>query len=132
MHPNTPALDVSVITDDTIDLLGKDASDLMDGVAISNGKATGTLKYVTGYTGFSGDVSEQSGNYIALLAESDSGATITAEVVGGVHGAVTLDSDGILIARLTENATGIKYVVTKGTDSKTVVIDTTDLTLAES
>ena len=123
---------MAVLDDNTIDLLGKSASDLMDDVAISDGKATGTLKYVTGYTGFSGDESEQSGNYIVLIAESDAGATITAEVVGGLHGAVTLDSDGILIARLTENATGIKFVTTKGTDSKTVVIDTTDLTLAES
>lgn len=130
MHPNSPSLDVAVFDDDTVDLLGKSASDLMDGVTIADGVATGTLKYVTDYTGFSGDVSEQSGNYIVLVAESVSGATITAQVVGGLHGPVTLDSDGILIARLTENATGVKFTTTKGTDSKTVVIDVTGLTLA--
>lgn len=132
MHPNTPSLDVAVFDDDTVDLLGKTVSDLMDGVTIADGEATGTLKYVTDYTGFSGDVSEQSGNYIVLIAESVEGATITAQVVGGLHGPVTLDSDGILIARIVDTATAIKFVTTKGTDSKEVVIDITGLTLANA
>lgn len=121
---------MSVFDDDTVDLLGKTVSDLQTNVVISNGAATGTLKYVDDYTGFSGDVSEQSGNYIALVAESVAGATITAELIGGIHGPVTLDSDGILIARITDSVTAVKYTTTKGTDSKTVTIDLSGLTLA--
>jgi len=123
---------VAVFDDDTVDLLGKVASDLMDGVAIADGEATGTLKYVDDYTGFSGDVSEQSGNYLVLIAESVEGATITAELTGGIHGPVTLDDDGILIARITDSVTAVTFTTTKGTDSKTTVIDLTGLTLADS
>lgn len=104
----------------------------MDGVAIADGEATGTLKYVDDYTGFSGDVSEQSGNYLVLIAESVEGATITAELTGGIHGPVTLDDDGILIARITDSVTAVTFTTTKGTDSKTTVIDLTGLTLADS
>ena len=123
---------MAVFDDDTVDLLGKVASDLMDGVAIADGEATGTLKYVDDYTGFSGDVSEQSGNYLVLIAESVEGATITAELTGGIHGPVTLDDDGILIARITDSVTAVTFTTTKGTDSKTTVIDLTGLTLADS
>lgn len=63
---------------------------------------TGKLKYVTGYTGFSSDVAEQSGNYLVLhfdtVAED---TTITVELIGGVHGPTTLDPDGICIFRVT-------------------------------
>lgn len=121
---------MSVIDDDTIDLLGKSASDLMTNVVIEDNVASGTLNFVDDYTGFSGDVSEQSGNYIAIVAESVAGATITAELIGGIHGPVTLDSDGILIARITDSVTAIKLTSTKGTDSTVKIIDVSGLTLA--
>ena len=75
---------------------------MQEDVEVTDRAIIGTLKYVTGYTGFSGDVSEQSGNYLVVHAEvpDENGVTITAELEGSAHGPVTLDSDGILIARI--------------------------------
>ena len=121
---------MSVVDDDTIDLLGKVASDLMTDVVIEDGKATGTLNYITDYTGFSGDPEEQEGNYIALQATVGDDITTTAELIGGIHGPVTLDSDGILVARITDSVTAVKFTITKGTDSNVTVIDLSELKLA--
>lgn len=63
---------------------------------------------MTGYTGFSGDETEQSGNYLALHCASESGAAITVEVDGGHHGPATLDEDGIIIMRLEDPHQGVK------------------------
>lgn len=41
-------------------------SDLQEDITISDGRITGKLKYTTGYTGFSGDPSLQSGYYLVL------------------------------------------------------------------
>lgn len=110
-------LSLSVDTDITADLLGKSVGDLQENIAISDANViTGTLKYVTGYTGFSGDVSEQSGNYIALHFDANDGAAIQVEVTGGTRthsGAVTLDSDGIALLRLVDNNDVINVTATK-------------------
>lgn len=110
---------ISAVADD-VDLLGKDAGDLQENVAIANGAITGTLKYVTGYTGFSGDVSEQSGNYLAIKVEADADS-ITVELVGGTLGhPVTLDEDGMIVIRITNTSTqSITVVATKGNVSET-------------
>lgn len=65
------------------------------------------------YTGYSGDPELQEGNYIALHASAVDGATITAQLIGGVDGPKTLDADGLVIARLTTNAASIRFVATK-------------------
>lgn len=60
--------------------LNMNISDLQADMAIkSNGAVTGTLKYVTGFTGFnSADTSEQSGYYFAFTLGSDvTGTTMT-------------------------------------------------------
>ena len=108
------ALKVEAVTDDSIDLLGKVASDLQANIAFDEEGIKGTSKYVTGYTGFSGQTKEQKGNYLALKATSKQGATIKALIVGGEHGEVTLDNDGILVARLVASATAIRFSATKG------------------
>ena len=91
-------------------LLNKSVGDLQSDIVIEDGVISGTSKYVADYTDFSDDVSEQSGNYLALHASSDvEGATITAQLVGGVNGPATLDEDGIIIFRLNENATGVIF-----------------------
>lgn len=63
---------------------------------------SGTLKYVTGYTGFSGEEYLQSGNYLAL--HFDTGSTsadeIKVQLINGDYGPVTLDEDGINIFRI--------------------------------
>lgn len=106
---------MSVTASDSADLLGKAASDLQQDIVIGSGKITGKLKYVTGYTGFSGDPAEQSGNYLALLCESDEADAITVELVGGNVGhPVTLDSDGLIVIRITDKSSqSIRIVASK-------------------
>lgn len=77
------------------DLLGKVVGDLQENVVVSNHKVSGYLKYVTEYTGFSGDASEQQGNYVALHCEVPNveGVTITCKI----NETTTLDEDGIIV-----------------------------------
>lgn len=118
------------VTDNT-NLLGKTADQLQSGIKVKKDGITGTLAYVTGYIGFSGDVSEQSGHYIALIAESADGATIKAQVIGGTHGEVTLDSDKILVARIANNTQSIRFTATKNDKTVTIEYPLTNLVLAE-
>lgn len=62
----------------------------------------GTLKYVTGYTGFSSNTAHQSGHFLALHCEaaSETADRITVQLVNGEYGPVTLDEDGIIILRI--------------------------------
>ena len=106
------------------DLFGKTASDLQTGVTFnSNGTVTGTLKQVTGYTGFSSNVSEQSGNYIAFHAEvpDEDGVTITAKITK----TSTLDSDGIAVFRVTDKT--IPLVITATRDGSVLYTKSYDL-----
>lgn len=99
---------------DGVSLLGKELDDLQSGVGVGGSDITGTLKYVTGYTGFSGDPAEQQGNYLVLHIDTVvEGATITAQIIGGDHGAVTLDSDRTLIVRIKNKSQKIKIVASK-------------------
>lgn len=114
-------------------------SALQSGITITNsgvsGKYTtinGTLKYVTGYTGFSGDSSEQSGNYIALRVDTDDeDDEITVELLGGTVGhPVTLDSDRNIVIRIANEKTQkIKIVVNHTNDDDSVSTETTTLSL---
>ena len=44
------------------DLLGKTVSDIQSNIYIDEFGVSGTLKYITGWTAWSGDAEEQSGN----------------------------------------------------------------------
>ena len=117
------------VVDDT-DLFGKTADDLQSSIKVHKNAITGTLKYVADYSSaFSGD--EASGNYIALKAESADGATIKAQVVGGTHGEVTLDSDRILVARIASNEQSIRFTATLNDKTATVEFALTDLVLEQ-
>lgn len=112
-------------------VFGKTVSDLQDNVAIAEGSITGTLLYVSDYTGFSSDPSEQSGHYLALKVTAITGATITVELKGGTLGhPVTLDDDGEIVLRIANVETqSIQIVATKGTMSETVDLSIADLVL---
>ena len=110
-------------------------TDLQSEIKIDGSVITGNLKYVTGYTGFSGDPAEQEGNYIALHAETDFEADeITLEVINGTVGhPVTLDSDGLMIVRITNKDTQkIRIVATKGSRTRIKLYDLSGLKLAEA
>lgn len=129
---SVPFLSLSLAADIAtgVDLLGKDVSDIQSNIAISDdNKITGTLKKITGWTAFSSDETEQNGNYIAVRAEAVEGATITAEVVGGDHGPVTLDEDGILIARIKNVGQMLRFRATTSAGTQTKLYDLSGLTL---
>ena len=52
-------------------MLGKAVNELQRDVIIADNEVTGTLKYINGYVGFSSNVSEQSGNYLALKIDAE-------------------------------------------------------------
>lgn len=117
-------------------LFGKKVSALQSDVNFVGDQINGTLKYVTGYTGFSGNPDYQEGNFLAFKVAPSlgEGATYTIEVVNGHSGPVQLDSDMNAVIRIESNSTqSLKIVGTKGDDSVTRIYSFAGLTLeAES
>lgn len=113
------------------DLLGKTVSDLQENVVVGRKAITGTLKYLDDYTGFSSKTEEQSGNYLVIHAEDSKADSITAELVGGYKGPVTLDSDGLIVFRIAnKNTQSVKVVSYKnGAVKDTKTYSLTGLTL---
>ena len=97
------------------DLYGKHASDLQEDIEIANGEITGTLHYLTDYTGFSTDASLQEGNYLALHFEFSEGAEVKATLTNEV----TLDEDGIIVVRIADKDTQT-LTVTASLDGETI------------
>lgn len=105
---------ISAITD----LSGKTVGDLQRNVSISDaGAITGSLLYVTGYTGYSEDTSLQTGNYLALHAETPEveDSTFTATFAGGEY---EFDSNGNVVIRVTGNTSQTLTVVASNTGYK--------------
>ncbi len=123
--PATSPLTVAPVTGET-DLLGKKANDLQSDIKVDTTdgiKVTGTSKYVTGYTGWSSVAEDQEGNYIALKLTTDSKEAIQFKSVDGTdNGYKTLDSDGILIWRISKDKDGnVKPIEVKvGKDNFTI------------
>jgi len=93
---------------------GKEVDDLQSNIEINSDSIMGTLRYVTGYTGFSGDPALQSGNFLALdLSATPVDATIQAEVIGGDSegNPVTVD-DGVLVIRVADRKQKLHIKVT--------------------
>lgn len=113
------------------DLFGKQASDLQENIVLGEGKIEGKLFYVDDYDGFSSDADEQKGNYLVLKATANNGATITGQVIGGTHGAVTLDEDGIIVFRIASNEQSVQFVATTELETKTITLSLSDLDLEQ-
>lgn len=113
------------------DLLGKSVTDLQSDIVIGDIAIGGVSHYVDDYTGYSGDPDLQSGNYLALHASADEGATIKVILVGGEDDERTLDSDGLVVARLTDEVTGIKFTATKDSKTETRTLSLVSLVLEE-
>ena len=111
---------------------GKTVSELQSNIQISGTAISGTLNYVTGYTGFNGaDPTEQKGNFLALdFSAEPFPSPCTVELVGGKKGPVTLTSDDhFCVFRVTSNSTqSIKLTANGGTKTFTL----TGLTLTPS
>ncbi len=95
--------------------MGKSVTDLQEDIVVDNGTISGTLHYVTGYTGFDASHPElQEGHFIALHAEDDDASSIAIRPLGSTADPATLDSDGLYILHIV-NATGIEvYSVVDG------------------
>lgn len=116
------------------DVLGKTVAELQSGVTISGSTISGTLNNIDGYTGFSGNVAEQSGHYLVLRADTGNASdTITVELIGGTVGhPITLDSDRNIVLRIANTSTqSVKVVATDGKHTVTKSYSLTGLTLAE-
>ena len=123
-------LQVEAAVDADGDLFGKVASDLQQNIVVGENAITGTLKYISDYSAaFSG--AEAYGNYISIKCTANEGAVIKAEVVGGLHGEVTLDPDGLLVARIASNTQSIRVSATIDgvTETKTFALNNLVLTL---
>lgn len=112
-------------------ILGKAVSSLQEDVIVHDKFIKGTLKYVTGYTGYSQDESLQSGNFLALKFEASDGATTTVQLLGGtVKTPVTLDNDMNCVFRITDrNSQRIKVVTTLGDESITKIYSLAGLSI---
>ena len=89
-------------------MLGKYVADLQSDIVVGSNAISGTLLYVADYSsaGYTGD--EKSGNFLVIHCETDDADSISVEVVGGVHGEQTLDSDGICICRIASTSQKIR------------------------
>lgn len=125
-------LDDSVGASNTV--LGKTVSDLQSNIAISQNSNGGTIggnsKYVTGYTGYSNNVSLQSGNYlVAKVIEPDiDNVTVTVTGAGAVPSG---NNDGIYVFRITDTSTDAITITASATgyDTVTKVYSLSDLEL---
>lgn len=105
-------------TDPTTTRYGKEVDDLQSNIEINEGsrQIVGTLRYVTGYTGWSGDPDLQSGNYLALdFAATPVDSVTTVEVIGGASegNPITID-DGYCVFRITDRKQRIKVRTVSG------------------
>ena len=112
-------------------LFGKTVNELQSDVVVSDDEVTGTLKYVDGYVDFSSNVSEQSGNYLALKIEAEPAeAETVVELVGGTKGPVTLDDDmNIVLLIKNKDTQSIKVTNTHNEESVTKTYGLSGLTL---
>lgn len=94
--------------------LGKEVDDLQSNIEVNSNAIMGTLRYVTGYTGFSEDPAEQSGNFLSLdLTATPATATVQAALIGGdSDGQLKTVEDGELVVRVTDRKQQLRIVVT--------------------
>lgn len=103
----------------TDNVLGKLASDLQTNVVLTDDAISGTLKYVSGFTGYSENTTLQEGNYLALeISAAPIDVVLTAELLGSSEAAKTVGVDGIVAFRITNTASqSIKVTATMGRES---------------
>ncbi|MDO4803369.1 MAG: hypothetical protein Q4A32_00945 [Lachnospiraceae bacterium] len=91
---------------------------------------SGTLKYVTGYTGFSGDTELQSGNFLALKVTAPEGASrTTVTLLNGSGRVVDLDEDMNVVLRIADKDTQkVKFVSYVGAQQVSTTYSLTGLT----
>ena len=92
-------------------MFGKSVTDLQSNVTVGSNAITGTLNYITGYTGFSSKTEEQSGHYLAIHCDSDDADRIVVQFGNGKP--VALDTDGIIVLWITDVSNKVKVTAYK-------------------
>lgn len=93
---------------------------MQSNVSVSNGVISGTLSYVTGYTDFSSNPEQQSGNYLAIKAEGDADRVrVKIDPSYAGLGWRELDADRTIVLRIHDN--NQKVYVEQKTGNKVVV-----------
>ena len=105
-------------TDPSTTRYGKEVDDLQSNIEINEGsqQIVGTLRYVTGYTGYSGDVEKQSGNYLALdVSATPAEAKIYIDIIGGdSEGNPVEIDDGYVVVRVANRNQKIRLKTVNG------------------
>lgn len=102
--------------DGETEIFGKYVAELQnDDVIVDDDGFSGTLNYVTGYTGFSDDPGLQEGLFLAVKVTADAGAVVKAGLEPSAgSGLVTLDSDMNIVVHIEDtNKQKFKVVSTK-------------------
>lgn len=117
--PASQLSDVAAVPAQSATMLGKSVSDFVsaDTVILEDGTVNGTLRYITGFTEFSGETEEQSGNYFPLVL-SETGVTMTLKKNGvTIAGKENIPFDPEILLRVPSSSDVFTIVV----DSKTVL-----------
>lgn len=120
-------LGVAPVSADTT-VMGKTAKELQTRVTVFKDEISGYLNYVTGYTEYSDEESEQSGHYVALKFVIPTGAAATVKNLSTGY-AVNVGSDGTAVMRVTSNTQTIRVTVTKSGETLTRDFTLNGLTL---
>lgn len=114
------------------DVLGKKVNELQSNVTIEGTSIRGLLNYVTDYTEFSGNPAFQSGNYLVLNAKSETGATLTGELIGGSSGPIEI-ADETIVFRITDtNTQAVKITSSLNGKETSIVYNLKQLVLANN
>ena len=82
---------------------------------------------MTGYTGYSGDTTKQSGNFLALKLDADDSATVS--IMLGTKGPVDATDDMYVVARIDDPTEKLVITATKSGKSETKSYDLSELVL---
>jgi len=96
------------------DYFGKSVEDLQEDIEVGEDGVTGTLKYVSDYTGFSEDEELQEGNFLMLHFDAPGAESITVQLIGGNSNVIWLPVHGIMIARIESTEQSIMAVADYG------------------
>jgi len=111
---------------ETATILGADPATLQENISIVGSQVKGKLLYKTGYTGYSGDASLQSGNFFAFKcnvtnfnATAGTGVNVYVKIIGGLGSEVMLDADKNCVIRVANKDTQYLQIrVVDNTNSK--------------
>ena len=102
---------------------------------MGDGDITGTLKYVTGYTGFSNNPELQEGNYLVVSWADGVPSGVTSLKLGlsPSYGSgmkeVLADPDQNMVFRVHDNSQKVKMIYTNGTEKETKLYSLKNLVL---